>query len=65
MKRALACFKHEGMKCTPYSTDLYTSKNRDYFWDQYIIPNLDNFNMWNKLLKETIGFISYSLAGYV
>lgn len=65
MKRALACFSKEGLECTPFSTDLYTSAQRNYYWDQYFIPNLDNFNMWNKLLKETVGYISYYAAGYV
>lgn len=65
MKRALACFKNEGMTCTPYSTDLYTSSERHYYWDQFIIPNLDNFNMWNKLLKETFGYAAYKISGYL
>lgn len=64
MKRALACFSNEGLDCTPFSTDLYTSQERNYYWDQYLLPNLDNFNMWNKLLKETFGFIAYKIAGY-
>lgn len=64
MKRALACFNHEGLKCTPFSTDLYTSNN-SYYWDQFLIPNFENFNMWNKLLKETFGFEAYKIAGYL
>ena len=65
MKRALACFDKEGLKCTPFSTDLYSNQTRNYFWNQYIIPSIDNFIQWNKLLKETFGYISYAIVGYI
>jgi len=65
MKRALACFKKEGMKCTPFSTDLYANQTRNYFWDQYFIPTIDNFTNWNKLLKEVVGYMSYDAIGYL
>ncbi|MEJ6776857.1 MAG: YdcF family protein [Crocinitomicaceae bacterium] len=65
MKRALACFNNEGLQCTPFSTDLYTSINNSYYWDQFLIPNFDNFNLWNKLLKETFRFEAYKIAGYL
>lgn len=65
MKRALACFEHEGLSCTPFSTDLYSNQKGNYYWDQYIIPNVGNLEVWNKLLKETVGYLSYSIAGYL
>ncbi len=65
MKRSLACFEKEGIQCTPFSTDLYASQSGNYYWDQYIIPNLDTFNLWNKLFKEVVGYISYSVVGYI
>ncbi len=65
MKRALACFKKEGMICTPYSTDIYSNVQRNYFWDQYIIPNMDNFLLWNKLNKEIVGYLTYKTMGYI
>lgn len=65
MKRALACFENQGLKCTPFSTDLYTNQSRNYYWDQYLIPNLDNFTQWNKLNKEVVGYLSYAIVGYL
>jgi uncharacterized SAM-binding protein YcdF (DUF218 family) len=65
MRRARACFAKEGLKCDTFSTDLYANQKRNYFWDQYIIPNIDNFNLWRKLMKEMIGYITYDIAGYI
>ena len=65
MKRALACFEHEGLNCTPFSTDLYSNQKGNYYWDQYIIPDVGNFTVWNKLFKEMVGYISYAIVGYI
>lgn len=65
MKRALACFKNEGLECTSFSTDLYANQSGKYYWDQYLIPNGDTFILWNKLFKEVVGYISYSIVGYI
>lgn len=65
MRRSLACFEKEGLRCTPFSTDLYSNKTRNYYWDQYIIPSIDNFTQWNKLLKETVGYVTYDIVGYI
>lgn len=65
MRRSLACFANEGLTCTPFSTDLITNRTGNFHWDQYIIPSLDNFSYWNKLIKEIVGYVAYSLAGYV
>lgn len=65
MKRALACFKKSGLTCTPHATDLYTGTNRNYFLEQYFIPELDNFNQWALLLKEITGYMAYAMMGYL
>lgn len=65
MKRALACFKNEGLECASFSTDLYSNQTGKYYWDQYLIPNADTFILWNKLFKEVVGYISYSIVGYI
>lgn len=65
MRRARACFLKEGLICTPYSTDLYSNQKRNYFWDQYLIPNQDNFTQWTKLLKEMVGYVTYDIVGYI
>lgn len=65
MKRSLACFKKEGLNCTPFSTDLLTNQTRSFHWDQYIIPSMDNFSHWNTLIKESVGYVAYAMAGYI
>jgi hypothetical protein len=65
MRRAKACFDKVGMACDTYSTDLYTGPKHTYYWDQYIIPNVDNFSMWEHLIKEWVGYITYDIVGYI
>lgn len=65
MRRAKACFDKVGVRCDTYSTDLYTGPNHSYFWDQYIIPHVDNFSMWEHLIKECVGYITYDIVGYI
>jgi len=65
MRRSMACFEKQGMNCTPFSTDLYTSKRNSFYWDQYFVPNVSNFSSWNSLMKEWVGYFSYWVVGYV
>ncbi|TNE97051.1 MAG: YdcF family protein [Bacteroidetes bacterium] len=65
MRRAKACFDKEGIQTTPFSTDLYTGKKRGYHWDQLFVPNPYNFILWNELLKEIVGYVTYDVVGYI
>lgn len=65
MRRSLACFANAGIKCESFSTDLYSNQTGSYHWDQYIIPNVDNFATWNKLFKEMFGYVVYDMKGYI
>ncbi|MDC0257366.1 YdcF family protein [Crocinitomicaceae bacterium] len=65
MRRAMGCFQKEGLNVTPYSTDLYTNQTRNFYWDQYLIPNVGNFPIWQDLLKEMVGYAIYDIAGYI
>jgi uncharacterized SAM-binding protein YcdF (DUF218 family) len=65
MRRAKACFDKQDLKVDVYSTDLYTGPNRNLFWDQYFIPNVQNFENWEGLIKEWVGFVSYKISGYI
>jgi len=64
MKRAKACFDKEGIECTPFSTDLHSNPTHKYQWDQYLIPNVYNFNLWSDLNKEIVGYLTYKIMGY-
>lgn len=63
MRRSLACFKHAGLNCTPYSTDLYTGPKRAYTFEEYLIPDVSTMSDWNGLTKETTGYLAYWLTG--
>lgn len=65
MRRSRACFERQGLKCATFSTDLYANRTGHYHWDQYIIPNVENFGQWHKLFKEMIGYIAYDMKGYI
>ncbi len=65
MRRAMACFQKEGMKCDQFTTDHYCGPKRKYQWDQYVLPNYDNFEVWDAFIKETSGYVMYDLVGYI
>jgi uncharacterized SAM-binding protein YcdF (DUF218 family) len=64
MRRALACFKKEGLIVTPYTVDKYVGKRR-YYINHLLIPNANCFIMWNILIHEISGYIIYYLIGYI
>lgn len=65
MRRSLACFEKIEFPCTPFSTDLYTGTKRNYYWDQYIVPDVSVLSDWHKLLKEWFGYMTYDVIGYL
>lgn len=65
MKRAKGCFDKVGLSCDMFSTDHHTGSSRNYYWDQYIIPSVNNFEEWNKLIKEWVGYLVYDLTNKI
>ena len=64
MRRSLACYRKAGIDLDPFSTDFY-SHPRDYHIDSFLIPKIDSFVIWHKLVKEWVGFVAYKFAGYI
>ncbi len=64
MRRSLACYRHQGVGLEPFSTDFY-SHPRVFHLDVLIVPKAEALNLWNKLIKEWVGFVVYKMAGYV
>ncbi len=64
MRRAMACFRHEGIRVTPYPTNLI---NSDIHWnlEYLLVPNISNFMIWNGMIHEIMGYEVYKLAGYI
>ncbi len=65
MRRSRAIFKKQGFKFDTFSTDLYTGLKRNYYWDQYFVPNVETVYNWNGLIKEWIGYVTYDIIGYL
>jgi uncharacterized SAM-binding protein YcdF (DUF218 family) len=64
LKRAMACFQKAGINnLIPYVTDGYTGE-RKFEWDHCFIPTPDAWQLWQLLLHEGFGWITYKIMGY-
>jgi uncharacterized SAM-binding protein YcdF (DUF218 family) len=63
MRRAAACFRHEGFKFEMVSTDPLEILNMGP--DNYIIPKADPLDKWSYLIKEWTGYLAYKVTGYI
>lgn len=64
MPRASACFKKAGFDCPVFPTDTQIEE-RQFTPDQIIIPSTKALKIWERIFKETLGIISYAVAGYL
>lgn len=66
MPRAEACFNKAGfLKLETFTTDHYTGIERNYQFDQWIMPGESVMTDWSRLLHEWIGYVMYWIAGYL
>jgi uncharacterized SAM-binding protein YcdF (DUF218 family) len=65
MRRARAIFEKQGFEFDTFSTDLYTGPKRHYYWDQFIVPDVEVLFNWNGLIKEWFGYVTYAIMGYL
>jgi uncharacterized SAM-binding protein YcdF (DUF218 family) len=64
MRRSAACFAKVGWPMDCFSTDFH-SHERTYTFDVLFIPKIEALGIWSTLLKEVVGYVAYSLAGYI
>jgi len=64
MRRSIACFNKVGWSTDHFCADIW-SHNRNFYPDTLIVPKTEAIAVWNLLLKEWMGYISYSLVGYI
>lgn len=64
MRRSLACYRKVGLDLDTFSTDFYAHQGT-YYPDAFLIPKVEAFVLWSKLMKEWTGFIAYRMAGYI
>lgn len=63
MRRAMGCFKKEGIIAEPYSTDRFAGP-RKWVFDHLLIPNSDALETWTMLIHEMVGALVYKVVGY-
>jgi uncharacterized SAM-binding protein YcdF (DUF218 family) len=63
MRRAAACFKHEGFKFDILSTNTLAELNMAP--DDYFIPKAEPLLKWSYIIKEWVGYAAYKIAGYI
>ncbi|MGL4631153.1 MAG: YdcF family protein [Leadbetterella sp.] len=63
MKRAKACFEKKGFVVTPYSSDPIATHGKIILSD--FIPSEEEFRKMKLLLKEILGYMIYTLSGYI
>lgn len=64
MRRSVACFKKQGVAVSAFSTDFYTHP-RYFTLDVLLVPKVEAWVIWHKLVKEWTGITAYRLAGYI
>jgi uncharacterized SAM-binding protein YcdF (DUF218 family) len=63
MARAKACFSKQGISVDVFPTSKMTGGRR---WDigHLLVPDAGNFERWEELLHEWMGYLIYKIAGY-
>lgn len=64
MRRALGCFEKEGIRVTPYPTNLLNSDS-PWNFEYLFMPNASNFLTWDGTLHEMVGYLVYRIMGYI
>jgi uncharacterized SAM-binding protein YcdF (DUF218 family) len=64
MPRAKACFEQMGVNCDTYPTNQYSS-SRKYTLEDFLIPSVGTFYIWEPLIHEWVGLLMYKVVGYV
>lgn len=64
MRRAVGCFRNEGISVTPYSACLITGE-RKFEIGHLLVPNIEAMGQWDGLIHEVAGYVIYALKGYL
>jgi uncharacterized SAM-binding protein YcdF (DUF218 family) len=65
MRRSLACFEKQGLKCIPYSTNPVNQEDKPIFWEDIFIPQPRVLIFWSNLSHEILGYLVYKTKGYL
>lgn len=65
MRRAKAVFDKMEIPVDCFPVDGGNTRDRDYYFYQFVVPNFEYFITWTDLFKEVIGYVSYDIKGYI
>ena len=65
MRRSKAVFDKMNIPVDCFPVDGAKTKERDYYFYQFIVPDFQNFENWTNLIKEVIGYWVYDVKGYI
>jgi len=64
MPRAEACFNKAGLHPDTFPID-FEHGPRIFYFDHLFLPQVKAYRLWETILHEWAGFITYKIAGYV
>ena len=64
MRRSLGCFNKAGLMVDPFPVDL-TAGDRSWYWMNLLMPQTEALEIWDELLHEIIGCLTYRIIGYI
>lgn len=63
MRRAMACYKKQGLICTPYPTNKMTGR-RVFSFQHLFVPEIRSILFYDTLIHECLGYTVYKIMGY-
>ncbi|CAG0978627.1 MAG: YdcF family protein [Bacteroidetes bacterium] len=64
MPRSEKCFQKQQIVFDAFPVD-FIAGPRKYYFDHLFLPNMEGFIIWETLIHEWVGLLSYQLLGYV
>lgn len=62
-RRALACFRKQGLDCDAFSADIKSKTKTPV--TNFITPDSENIALWQLTIKEIVGYLTYKIKGYL
>ena len=62
-RRAMACFKKQGLNCDAFSADIKSESKIAI--TNIIAPDTENIELWQLTIKEMVGYVAYKMRGYL
>lgn len=62
-RRAMACFKKQGLNCEAFSADVKSATKIHIL--KVIAPDSENIELWQVTIKEMVGYLVYQMKGYL